>query len=164
MRAILMLVLSAALLVGCKHPNPLGSAPMTGQTKAPKQAEKTAKQTKNAATQATLIAEPMGKVAFVNPALRFVVIDFALNPVPQADQHLGVYRQGQKVGVVKISHEASSPRTSLRVKPRSATKSGPNSRRWQAALRGLGCGGRPTEAKTRPSPFQSWRFPAAACA
>jgi len=29
-----------------------------------------------------------------------------LNPVPQVDQRLGVYRQGQKVGEVKISSQA----------------------------------------------------------
>ena len=52
------------------------------------------------------ISEPLGKVASVNPGLRFVVIDFAFNPAPQVDQRMSVYRQGQKVGEVRISSQA----------------------------------------------------------
>jgi hypothetical protein len=36
------------------------------------------------------------------------VIDFAPNPLPKVDQRLGVYRQGQKVGEVKISRQANN--------------------------------------------------------
>lgn len=44
-----------------------------------------------------------GKVASVNPILRFVVIDFYLSRLPQIGQPLSVYRQGQKVGEVKVT-------------------------------------------------------------
>jgi hypothetical protein len=112
MRAILMLVLSALLLVGCKHTKPSDSATKSGQTDTSKKTDKNAKaktatrETKSTAAQATPITEPAGKVASVNSTLRFVVIDFALNPVPQVDQRMSVYRQGQKVGEVKISSQA----------------------------------------------------------
>jgi hypothetical protein len=44
-----------------------------------------------------------GRVASVNPVLRFVVVDFILKKMPVIDQRLGVYRQGQKVGEVRIT-------------------------------------------------------------
>lgn len=54
------------------------------------------------------VNEITGRVAAVHPTLRFVVIDFYLSPLPQVDQRLGVFREGQKVGVVKISREERS--------------------------------------------------------
>jgi hypothetical protein len=106
MRAILMLVLSGALLVGCKHPKPSDAAAAPSQTPATKRTDKKSGETKGTAAQASPIMEAAGKVASVNPELRFVVIDFALNPVPKVDQRMSVYRQGQKVGEVKISSQA----------------------------------------------------------
>ena len=41
-----------------------------------------------------------GKVANVNRELRFAVLDFALSRLPGPDQHLGVYRNGARVGEV----------------------------------------------------------------
>jgi hypothetical protein len=49
------------------------------------------------------LVQPVGKVASVNANLRFVVIDFSLSRVPEVEQRLNVYRQGQKVGEVRIS-------------------------------------------------------------
>jgi hypothetical protein len=49
------------------------------------------------------LVRPIGKVASINANLRFVVIDFSLSRVPELEQRLSVYRQGQKVGEVKIS-------------------------------------------------------------
>jgi hypothetical protein len=108
MRAILILVLSAALLVGCRSPRPSEPAAASPAPSAEKGAKPvmTPREAKSPSTEATPITEPMGKVASVNAGLRFVVIDFALNPVPQVDQRLGVYRQGQKVGVVKVSNQS----------------------------------------------------------
>ncbi len=49
------------------------------------------------------LANPLaGKVTSVNRELRFVVVDFSFGQLPAADQRLGVYRQGLKVGEVKI--------------------------------------------------------------
>ena len=44
-----------------------------------------------------------GSVFSVNRTLRFVVLDFGFKPLPAVEQRLSVYRQGQKVGEVKIS-------------------------------------------------------------
>ena len=44
-----------------------------------------------------------GKVVSVNQELRFVVLDFPLGDMPLVDQRLSVYRQGQKVGELKVS-------------------------------------------------------------
>lgn len=44
-----------------------------------------------------------GTVVLVDAKLRFVVVDFALNPLPALDQRLSVYRQRQKVGELKVT-------------------------------------------------------------
>ena len=45
----------------------------------------------------------VGKVALVNTAARFVVLNFPLGKMAAAEQHLNVYRGGVKVGEVKVS-------------------------------------------------------------
>lgn len=47
-----------------------------------------------------------GRVVRVNEALRFVVIDFGVSRMPQPEQRLDVYRQGKKVGEVRVSNQA----------------------------------------------------------
>jgi hypothetical protein len=47
-----------------------------------------------------------GKVLFVNAALRFLVMDFPVRRLPVLDQRLNVYRNGQKVGQVKVTGPA----------------------------------------------------------
>jgi hypothetical protein len=47
-----------------------------------------------------------GKVASVNPNLRFVVMDFPLRKMPALEQRLNVYRNAQKVGEVKVTGPA----------------------------------------------------------
>lgn len=44
-----------------------------------------------------------GKIAMVNPAGRFVVINFPVGHMPAIDQRLNLYRRGLKVGEVKIT-------------------------------------------------------------
>ena len=44
-----------------------------------------------------------GKVAMVNADLRFVVLTFPVGQIPTIDQHLTVYRNGVKVGEVKVT-------------------------------------------------------------
>lgn len=44
-----------------------------------------------------------GVVASVNEPLRFVILDFTLNPLPKIDQQLFLYRRGQKVARVKVT-------------------------------------------------------------
>src|SRR5579862_6387670 len=90
------------LLAGCKHTPDSGSAKSSGQSRA----TRPNKPPREGAVQAQAFDEPAGKVASVNANLRFVVVDFSLNPLPKLDQQLGIYRNGQKVGVVKISAQA----------------------------------------------------------
>ncbi len=47
--------------------------------------------------------ELSGKVVSVKPVLRFVVMDFPVFKMPALDQRLNVYRNGQKVGEVKVT-------------------------------------------------------------
>ena len=60
-----------------------------------------------ASTNASLIITPEvglnGKIASVNANLRFVVITFPVGQMPPLDRRLNVYRQGLKVGEVRIS-------------------------------------------------------------
>jgi hypothetical protein len=44
-----------------------------------------------------------GRVVFLNPRLRFVVVDFAFHQMPRLEQRLGVFRAGRRVGEVRIS-------------------------------------------------------------
>ena len=45
----------------------------------------------------------VGKVARVNTELRFVVVDFSLKPLPPIGNKMNIYRNGQKVGELKIA-------------------------------------------------------------
>jgi hypothetical protein len=44
-----------------------------------------------------------GRVVTVNNTARFVVLNYPLGFLPSLDQRLNVYRQGQKVGQLKVS-------------------------------------------------------------
>jgi hypothetical protein len=44
-----------------------------------------------------------GRVVSVNPPLRYVVIDFPVRNFPVLDQRLSVYRDGQKIGEVRVT-------------------------------------------------------------
>lgn len=54
----------------------------------------------------TLAERSSGRVAALNAVARFVVVDYALNPLPPLNMVLGVYRQGVKVGEVRITGPA----------------------------------------------------------
>jgi hypothetical protein len=45
----------------------------------------------------------VGKVIRVNPAARFVVLNFPIGHLPVIDQRLALYRKGLKVGEVKVT-------------------------------------------------------------
>jgi len=97
MRILYGLVLSAGLLAGsgCVGHNP-ASEPTPGLPGAPA-----------AATGQELIVTPdhalSGRIASVNPTLRFVVAHFSGGRMPAKGQRLIVYRQGLKVGEIKVS-------------------------------------------------------------
>jgi hypothetical protein len=52
-----------------------------------------------------------GKVAVYNDAGRFVVLDFPIGQVPPAEQRMFVYRNGLKVGEVRITGPARDNHT-----------------------------------------------------
>ena len=53
--------------------------------------------------EVTLDEAVLGTVVSVNPALRFLVMDFPVRKLPVLEQRLNVYRNGQKVGEVKVT-------------------------------------------------------------
>jgi hypothetical protein len=112
MRAILVLTLGGAFLLGCQSPKPSDPAAAKGEASMSQPGDKAARgasaprATSSTAPRATPIIESSGAVASVNTGLRFVVIDFHLNPLPKVDQRMSVYREGMKVGEVKISSQA----------------------------------------------------------
>jgi hypothetical protein len=63
--------------------------------------------TKPPSNSGKLIVTPddslVGKVAKVNLAGRFVVLNFPLGRMPAADQRFNLYRRGVKVGEVKVT-------------------------------------------------------------
>jgi len=66
--------------------------------------------TSGPATNQALIVTPenalVGKVALVNSAARFVVLNFPLGKMAAAEQRLNLYRRGLKVGEVKVTGPA----------------------------------------------------------
>ncbi|MBM3835766.1 MAG: hypothetical protein FJ403_21355 [Verrucomicrobia bacterium] len=98
MRLILFILCCGMFCAGCKHSQ--SGAPSRGASKAKSRASANAAK-QNA--QAAPVDESTGKVVAVNSNLRFVVIDYSLGKLPALERRLGVYRQGQKVGEVKIS-------------------------------------------------------------
>jgi hypothetical protein len=51
----------------------------------------------------TPIDEPNGTIASANTVSRFVVIDFYLSPMPETGEQMNVYRDGSKVGEIRIT-------------------------------------------------------------
>jgi hypothetical protein len=53
----------------------------------------------------TLLADEsvQGRVVTVNVPLRYVVMDFPLRSLPVLNQRLGIYREGQKIGEVRVT-------------------------------------------------------------
>ena len=93
MRVLLSVMLFLALaLSGCSWMKP---------------AKKPAKAQSRAGAPATPAAIPgnalVGKVALVNGAARFVVLNFPLGKMAAAEQPLYLYRRGVKVGEVKVT-------------------------------------------------------------
>ena len=87
MPRVWILLLSLCLLSGCASPS-----------RQPKKLP--------AAPQLAPANSLAGRIALVNATLRYVVVDFSLGRRPVAGQPLNVYRQGQKVGEIRISSQA----------------------------------------------------------
>lgn len=86
MRFMLPILAFMVLVAGCKH-----TASKDGTRAAPQK------------RTVTPMNSNAGRIASVNAALHYVVIDYSLGTLPQIDQHLGIYRAEQKVGEVRIT-------------------------------------------------------------
>src|SRR5437867_321346 len=96
MRRVMLVILSAVVLAGC------ASSKERSAGKSPPSARAGSKPPKSKPI-ITPDLQLMGKVVSANQELRFVVLDFPLGEMPRVDQRLSVYRQGQKVGELKVS-------------------------------------------------------------
>ena len=93
------------LLAGCAVPKPAPTS-SAAQTKTARSSRPTAVgrgQTLGPGPEVTLDEAVVGTVVSVNPALRFLVMDFPVRKLPVLEQRLNVYRNGQKVAEVKVT-------------------------------------------------------------
>ncbi len=90
MRIAIGLLGATLLLAGCVNHKP-----------APNPAPPVRSQQPKAVIKPDLRAS--GRVAMVNAEARFVVVSFPPGPMPQTDHRLSVYRNGLKVGEVKVT-------------------------------------------------------------
>ena len=95
----------AFVLAGCAMSKPDPAFPdartkAAGATKSPtlRRGQKA-----DSAPEVRLDEGVLGMVVSVNPALRFLVMDFPVRKLPVLEQRLNVYRNGQKVGEVKVT-------------------------------------------------------------
>ena len=95
----------AFLLAGCARsmPDPTASAAQTKTGRAFKPAAVGRGQKAASKPEVTLDEAVLGTVVSVDPALRFLVMDFPVRKLPVLEQRLNVYRNGQKVGEVKVT-------------------------------------------------------------
>jgi len=106
-----MLLLTSFLMAGCAHKPAAAFKPAAGATPATTPGSSAASPapavTPVAATPGTLIVTPggglAGKVARYNDAGRFVVLEFPVGHMPALEQRLFVYRNGLKVGELKVT-------------------------------------------------------------
>jgi hypothetical protein len=87
MRTVIGILCGMALVAGCAHPKTAGN---------------------NHAIKPEKVVihpdlRPVGKVQLVNAQGRFVVMNFLAGQVPALNTHLSVYRDGLKVGDVKVT-------------------------------------------------------------
>ncbi|HXT40916.1 MAG TPA: hypothetical protein VN887_12960 [Candidatus Angelobacter sp.] len=98
-----VVVLVALLWSGCVTRNAAkptakrGEGGMAATTTTPSPGSEDSKPT------VTLDETLLGRVVRMDPTLRFVVMDFPVLKVPAVDQRLNVYRNGQKVGEIKVT-------------------------------------------------------------
>ena len=119
MRAIFIAVVSGLILAGCAShrdaPKPASEktkrkpvakatlAPTPAKSPAPINAQGSSPTVTNNNQVITLSGQTVGKVYSVNQVARFVILDYGLNPLPPLDQRLNVYRNGVRVGEIKVT-------------------------------------------------------------
>jgi hypothetical protein len=98
-RAFIIVWLAVGLVSGCSTASPRGSAPSARSVRG----SAASSEVTPPETGGRLDDRVEGRVTLFNPLLRYVVMDFPLRGMPALEQRLGVYRDGQRVGEVKIS-------------------------------------------------------------
>jgi hypothetical protein len=95
----------AFLLAGCalSKPDPTASAAQSKTARTSKPAAIGGGPKVGSKPEVTLDEAVRGTVVSVDPALRFLVMDFPVRKLPVLEQRLNVYRNGQKVGEVKVT-------------------------------------------------------------
>lgn len=98
MRCFVCLLLGGLLVAGCAGSKPKPNSPTYGSSY---------RSSTNQATKVKVIItpdmSPEGKVVRVNNDGRYVVVNFPVGAVPPIGQFLNAYRQGLKVGELKVS-------------------------------------------------------------
>ncbi len=95
----------ALLLAGCamSKPDPTASAAQAKTARSSKPAAVRRGQKVDSRPEVTLDEAVLGTVVFVDPTLRFLVMDFPVRKLPVLEQRLNVYRNDRKVGEVKVT-------------------------------------------------------------
>ena len=87
-------LLAIVALAGCSARRPAG-------TQAPSPGAAISRTNTLAVTPA--LSTVQGKVAHVNPSARFVVLTYPIGRLPPVERRLSVYRNGMKVGELKVT-------------------------------------------------------------
>ena len=119
MRAICISVVCGLILAGCAAhrdapktaPEKAPRKPVMKTTLAPTPAKSPAPANAAVASPSvtnnnqviTLSGQTVGKVYSVNQVARFVILDYGLSPLPPLEQRLNVYRNGVRVGEIKVT-------------------------------------------------------------
>ena len=95
----------ALLLAGCamSKPDATASAAQAKTARSSKPAAVGRGQKVDSRPEVTLDEAVLGTVVFVDPTLRFLVMDFPVRKLPVLEQRLNVYRNDRKVGEVKVT-------------------------------------------------------------
>src|SRR5262245_34489247 len=96
------------LLAGCavSKPDPTASAATAKPARVSRPPAVGRGQRDDSKPDVTLDQAVTGTVVVVNSALRFLVMDFPVRKLPVLEQRLNIYRNGQKVGEVKVTGPA----------------------------------------------------------
>ena len=101
MRVGCLLCCVAGIWIGCSAPAPRNDRATTGT--------RNIVRTNSPGPSVAQAAVVTGKVVHVNPSGRFVVVTFPLGYLPRPEKRLAVYRNGLKVGELKVSKEQIIP-------------------------------------------------------
>jgi hypothetical protein len=107
----LALLLAILVLVGCSAKRPSEKSTL-GLRHVPPSGGATVSRTNAAPITVTPAPGTVyGKVAYVNPAARFLVLTYPIGKLPPIEKRLSVYRNGMKVAELKVTGPARDQNT-----------------------------------------------------